>query len=192
MLIKASIAGSSVIPFRPDRFKHNVIALGVLFAITSVALLPLLALWEGIALCVSLPFLIVAAASDLVTREIPDICSVGLAIVAVICLRYQPWPEANLVCALAVLAVFWGGSSLYFRLRGHEALGLGDVKLLSAAALLLGPVGFWLLLLIAPVGGIVFALIGRKRRDLPFAPFISYGVILALPWAARLNGGTGA
>lgn len=63
----------------------------------------------------------------------------------------------------------------FYRLRGHDGLGLGDVKLAAAAGCLVGAAGFAVALLAASVAGLVYALlrgVGRTDR-------IAFGVLLA-------------
>ena len=55
-----------------------------------------------------------------------------------------------------------------------DALGLGDIKLLSAAGLWLGIDGLSRAVIFACVIGIVYGLI-RKQRFIPFAPFLFAG-----------------
>lgn len=87
----------------------------------------------------------------------------------------------------AGLAVSWTIATIYEALRGHAGLGMGDVKLLAAMGLFLGP---WVLLayvlgtLLGLVGGI--ASIVRHRgggeddgpRMLRFGPYLAAGAII--------------
>jgi leader peptidase (prepilin peptidase)/N-methyltransferase len=73
----------------------------------------------------------------------------------------------------ASLAAF---GALYFRLRGREGLGLGDAKLFAAGGAWLGWQALPLVLAVAAVTGLVFALAARRRP----APHIAFGPWLAL------------
>jgi leader peptidase (prepilin peptidase)/N-methyltransferase len=75
---------------------------------------------------------------------------------------------------------------LFRQIRGHDGLGLGDVKLVSAAGLWVGWQGLPLLLSTASLAALAFigtrALFeGRFERAvlLPFGPFLAGGTILS-------------
>lgn len=96
----------------------------------------------------------------------------------------------QLAAATLILALFWIAGEIYFRKSGHEGLGIGDAKLLAAGALNIGIDQFWLLLLLASVGGIVAALApwarARVRPDaIPFGPFIAYSLFLCITILGR-------
>lgn len=68
-----------------------------------------------------------------------------------------------------------------FARKAPRRLAWGDIKLIGAAAVFLGPVGLWALFLIAPIGGIAFAILRQgSSGGVPFGPFIAYGVILSI------------
>lgn len=82
-------------------------------------------------------------------------------------------------------------SEVYFRLRGHEGLGLGDVKLLLMTGSLFGPASalqsiFLGSLLGSLIGG-VSLLISRKgaRHPIPFGPFLITGTMTYIFWDAQ-------
>jgi len=96
---------------------------------------------------------------------------------------------ASLVVGAAGAAV--GGGLLMLirviggRLARREAMGLGDVKLMAACGLLLGPEGtiqalFSALLIGAVVGGGTWLL--ARRKEMPFGPFLAVGTLLILLW----------
>ena len=89
---------------------------------------------------------------------------------------------AHVLTALAIGAFFWGLSEAMFRLRGRDALGLGDAKLAAAAALWVGPWGMPSLILIAALSGLATAAVKRSRA-IPFGPHLA----LAL-WVVWLYG----
>lgn len=86
--------------------------------------------------------------------------------------------------------LFWLLASGYRHLRGVEALGLGDAKLLAALGGWLGWQPLPMLVLIAACGGIISVLLARwlRRRplqqSLPFGPWLSlaggYGLMVQL------------
>lgn len=62
-------------------------------------------------------------------------------------------------------AALWAVREGYYRLRGHDGLGFGDVKLAVSAGVLVGPAGFALALLAASSAGIAVALLRRRSAD---------------------------
>ena len=90
--------------------------------------------------------------------------------------------EAAIIGAI-VLLLRW----LYFRLRGHQGLGLGDVKLLVASATWIGAGGVPIQLLVGSITALIAALAlhigGRtmtRRTALPFGPFLALGLLATL------------
>jgi leader peptidase (prepilin peptidase) / N-methyltransferase len=87
----------------------------------------------------------------------------------------------------AVGLIFWLLRRLYFGWRKIQGLGLGDVKFLAAAGIWIGIAGLPALLLIAALTALaaagVLQLAGRdmtRRTSLPFGPFLTIGLLLAL------------
>ena len=93
------------------------------------------------------------------------------------------WPMA-LTGAAVNGAVFWGLRWLVTRLKGREAMGFGDVKLVAAGGLWLGP---WALPFIMAAGGILtlagagmVGVIRRKpvwRGEMPLGPGLAAGIL---------------
>jgi len=107
-----------------------------------------------------------------------------------------PPPEAAISFADALLGAALAGGLLwlvaegYFRARGHEGMGLGDVKMMAMAGAFLGPERALLTILLGAllgsfVGGAAMA-IWRKGRDfeLPFGTFLGAGAILVVFFGA--------
>jgi leader peptidase (prepilin peptidase)/N-methyltransferase len=76
---------------------------------------------------------------------------------------------------------------LYFRFRGHQGLGLGDVKLLAASAVWIGVAGIPMQLLVGSVTALIAAVAlhttgSKLTRDtaLPFGPFLALGLLATL------------
>lgn len=137
-------------------------------------------------LAILAPVLIIASQTDLVTHRIPDWCSGSIAIGGLaFALTAGPlW--VNLLTAISVLIALWLLSHLYWKKFGREALGLGDVKLIAACAIWLGPLGLCTMLFLASSGGIIAALTTRAFRkqyhteEVPFGPFLAYGFFLVV------------
>ena len=126
---------------------------------------------------------------DLSTFTISDAALVSLAVVAV---AYR-WSgtigegeaPGRALAAMAVDVTLCGGFPLlfreaYYRLKGVDGLGLGDVKLAAAGALLVGGVGFSWALLAASLAGLV-AVAGSRlvRPARARAERIAFGALLA-------------
>lgn len=74
---------------------------------------------------------------------------------------------------------------LYKFVRGQDGLGGGDVKLLAAAGAWVGWQSLFVVLLIASVSGLLFALMTGRRTGaavLPFGPFIAAGTWAVWCW----------
>ncbi len=141
--------------------------------------------------------LLIAAASDLRSRRIPNVlCLTGIALYPFVLLTgFAPTPWWG---GLAVgLAVFAAGAPLF----ALGAFGGGDVKLVSVAAVWAGPALVAELLLATALAGGALALVGLLRLQLePIgtappgvgqAAVLPYGVAIAAGgcWAAyRLSG----
>lgn len=100
-------------------------------------------------------------------------------------------PELDLVIGFALgagllLALRW----LFLRLRGTEALGLGDVKLMAAAGCWVGVTGLPVMLLIASLGTLLVVFAARATgagftgpldaRRIPFGPGLCAGLAVAV------------
>ena len=89
----------------------------------------------------------------------------------------------GLVCGTALFAV----REAYFRLRGHDGLGFGDVKLGVAAGVLVGASGFALALLAACLAGLAIAFLrglraGSRLDRLPLGALLAPAALAV--WAA--------
>lgn len=124
--------------------------------------------------------LILISYIDARTYRIPDALSLPLMLVGLL-LAFLSGPAYLLSSAVGAFAGFlslWGVGEIFFRLRGHEGLGVGDAKLFGAAGAWLGWHDLPLVLLIASVSGLAFALAMsyiRRGRRLAFGPWISLG-----------------
>jgi leader peptidase (prepilin peptidase) / N-methyltransferase len=127
---------------------------------------------------------------DLRHGIIPDwlnlaIATIGLARAGIL----DGWPMALSAAAEGILtgAIVWLLRWLYFRLRQRQGLGLGDVKLLAAAAIWVGIAGVPMLLLIASLtalaaAGVLHLACEKLTRQsaLPFGPFLALGLLATL------------
>jgi len=99
--------------------------------------------------------------------------------------------DALLGAALGA-GILFGLGELWFRLRGVEAMGLGDVKMMGMVGFFLGPKLTMLTLLLGSLAGSIlgslFILLARKntRYELPFGTFLGAAALVALFWGDRL------
>lgn len=103
-----------------------------------------------------------------------------------------PPPDMALSVADAILGAIVGSGLLwvvaegYFRLRGREGMGLGDVKMMAAVGAFLGLKRTLMTVLagslLGSVIGILLISISKKGRDyeLPFGTFLGAGALLVL------------
>ena len=140
--------------------------------------------------------LILLAVTDLRHRILPDVLTAALLasgfLVALVL------PATDFASALSGAAI--GGGSflllrfLYFRYRGVEGLGLGDVKLMAGLGAWFGPVWLPLLVLLAAVAGLLITFLrawndGAKvstTGTVPFGAYLGGGALLI--WCLRASG----
>ncbi len=139
--------------------------------------------------------LLAAAFADLKSYIIPNgfvVAGIVLRIPFFFCL--PGWQESLVDALLGGFAV--GGGLLlvvllYEKLRGIEAMGGGDLKLLFVTGLYLGWANNILCLLLACILGIVFAAATQKSREgkvFPWGPSISAAAIACALWGSQLVG----
>lgn len=135
------------------------------------------------------------AIEDLAHMLVPDSHTAGIAIIgAALAYAGHGWSglgaaalDATILAASLILVTL-----VYERLRGRSGLGFGDVKLLSASALLIGLWGVGVQILFASVAALAFIVIRavRRRRPLravsriPFATFLAPALVLVWAWAS--------
>ena len=130
--------------------------------------------------------LLVCAGTDVLAYRVPNVITYPAIAGAVIIAALMP--DADLLAALAGGGLAGGVLLLPSLLTGGRGMGMGDVKLAAFAGLALGFTNVSPALLFMALGGGAFALIllatglRKKGEPIPYAPFISAGVIAALLW----------
>jgi len=85
--------------------------------------------------------------------------------------------------------IIWTVRIIGTLIAGREAMGLGDVHLLASAGALIGWSGAALAFFISPFFGLAVGLVQlarHGRRELPFGPYLSLGVLVVLLFYDRL------
>jgi leader peptidase (prepilin peptidase)/N-methyltransferase len=145
------------------------------------------------------PMMIVLFFTDFDHQLLPDLVTlpgfgVGLALAWNNPFLGEPgWPRivASLTGAALGSGILWGIGALYSRLRGVEAMGFGDVKMMALVGAFTGPAGVAVTLFAASVVGAVvgLALIPLKgktlQNTLPFGCFLAPAALAALFWGRR-------
>jgi len=158
--------------------------------------------------------LLVLSAIDLDTRRLPTPLVAALAIVAALAavaaqvtglpfgplvgIAAQGWLSQPIVTAAVGFAAGAGVSMaiamIYRALRGADGLGFGDVRLLGAMGLVLGPY----VLLAYALGNILGVLVAVPQmllsraggplsgRSIPFGPFLACGGVLTVLWGPAM------
>jgi leader peptidase (prepilin peptidase)/N-methyltransferase len=153
--------------------------------------------------------LVVLAVTDIRVRLLPNVVNLTGAIIGLLLSFFVaptdgtalwlankvfafPPPQAALSFADAVIGgaagagLLWIVGEGYFKLRGREGMGLGDVKMMGMAGIFLGLKRTMLTILVGSVLGsvigIVLILATRKGRDyeLPFGAFLAGGALLVV------------
>ena len=122
---------------------------------------------------------ILVSVQDFKSSQIPTFLTISLAVGGFLSL----WliMPGLLIASLVTVSII--GASLFlatnwlYARTGTDYLGLGDIKLISALTLWVGPFGIAPSLLISSLSGLLFLVIMR-RRQLPFGPFLCLGFLL--------------
>lgn len=123
---------------------------------------------------------------------IPDLAVVALGILGILSRLQTPIfafdaPIATLLLVIDGLLAgggVWLVREAYFRRRGHDGIGLGDVKLAAAGGLLCGINGFSVALLSASLMGLAVAFVALRLgfdeigRKLPFGALLAPAMLL--------------
>jgi len=130
--------------------------------------------------------LIVLFAIDLRHRILPNVITLpGIVAGFAASLFLPPGWVSSLIGLLAGGGVLFAIAEVYYRTRGREGLGMGDVKMLAMIGAFLGWPHMLLSLIIASLSGSVIgvALIvsgrGGMQAALPFGTFLALGALVA-------------
>lgn len=148
--------------------------------------------WPFLAASVLVFFLIVIAFIDLDTFLIPDQLSLSLLWLGLFFSLFEVFvaPEQAIIGALAGYLCLWLLFHVFKLLTGKEGMGYGDFKLLAAGGAWLGAEMLIMVLILASVSGLVFAIMQKilKKEEvrIPFGPYLSLGIFLCLIYGNTL------
>ena len=137
--------------------------------------------------------LIVLFVTDLQHKILPNVITLPGIVIGVACSLFLPpgW-VSSLIGVLVGGGVLFAIAEVYYRVRGQEGLGMGDVKLLAMIGAFLG----WKLVLLTLVfasftgslaGGVLIASgRGGMKYALPFGTFLAVGAVLAATWGTPI------
>lgn len=127
---------------------------------------------------VVLLLLVVATVCDFRSREIPDIISVAIIVIALVS-SSAGWLGISLPLVIAGGTL---GFLIGYGLFRFFELGGGDAKLIAALGSLLGPVGLLIVLFAMALAGGVLSCVAmyRGQRDYAYVPAITFGFVFYL------------
>ncbi len=130
--------------------------------------------------------MIVLAVIDLEHRILPDVITLpGIVLGFVFSLFMPPGWRESLAGLVAGGGSLWLMGEIYYRVRGEEGMGFGDVKMLAMIGAFLGWRSMLLTLVLSSFLGSIIGLfmIALKRGDmkyaLPFGTFLAAGALVA-------------
>ena len=133
--------------------------------------------------------LIVLFVTDLQHKILPNVITLPGIVIGFACSVFLPpgW-VSSVIGILVGGGVLFAIAEAYYRVRGQEGLGMGDVKLLAMIGAFLG----WKLVLLTLMfasftgslaGGMLIASgKGSMKYALPFGTFLAVGALLAATW----------
>ena len=130
--------------------------------------------------------LIALFVTDYETMRLPNVLTLPGIVIGVVCSTFLPPGIRDSLIGVAVgAAIPWVIRWLWYQMKGVEAMGLGDVKMLAMIGAFLGWQQVWLVLfvasLIGAVIGIAFIATGKRSMasKLPFGTFLAIAAYLA-------------
>ena len=185
---------------RPLSGRQSTVVVAIVAALIGAAIGAVLAEPDQIAVSAFLACTMGAMAfEDVRSMRVPNVWNTGAAFAGFIVVAAEAWwSDAGVLEALgwaALSAILCGGillllRELFFRLRGVEGLGFGDVKLAATGGVWLGWEIFPVAVSVAALGAILWvaaaALLSRgwpRERKIPFAAFLAPAIWIAWVYA---------
>jgi leader peptidase (prepilin peptidase)/N-methyltransferase len=130
--------------------------------------------------------MIVLFVVDLQRRILPNVITLpGIAVGLIASVFFEPGWRAGLIGVAAGGGVLWVVREVYFRIRGEEGMGFGDVTILAMVGAFLG----WQLMLVTLLtasfagsiigGGMIAVDRGNMKYALPLGSFLAVGAVIA-------------
>jgi leader peptidase (prepilin peptidase)/N-methyltransferase len=123
---------------------------------------------------------------DLHHRILPNVITLpGIVLGFVVSLFLPPGWISSAIGLLAGGGVLFAIAEIYYRVRGVEGLGMGDVKMLAMIGAFLGWPQMLVTLVLASIAGSIVGLLlivsrrGDMKAALPFGTFLACGAIVA-------------
>ena len=123
---------------------------------------------------------------DLQHRILPNVITLpGVVIGVAVSLLFEPGWRASLIGVVVGGGALWAVGEAYFRIRGEEGMGMGDVKMLAMIGAFLGWQLMLVTLLIASLagsafgGGMILLDRGSMKYALPLGSFLAAGALIA-------------
>jgi leader peptidase (prepilin peptidase)/N-methyltransferase len=143
--------------------------------------------WLLVSRLVFASLLIVLFVTDLEHRILPNAITLsGILIGLAFSLVAEPGWRSAAIGALAGGGVLLAIAELYYRVRGEEGLGMGDVKMLAMIGAFLGWDQMLLTLVLSSFAGSVVGVTmialgrGTSKYALPFGTFLALGALAAI------------
>jgi len=118
-----------------------------------------------------------SALIDARTRRLPDVLTGATAIAgAILAWTRSPFDLAlGLIAAVVAFGLLQVVRLAFRARRGHDGLGFGDVKLIAALCLWLGPAMAWAVVAAGLIGLAAMAVVRPHDGRMPFGPAIALG-----------------
>ena len=137
---------------------------------------------------------LVASFIDLDSYILPDVLTSPAALLALSTPLFMPvgWVE-TVSGSLVGAGMFLVVQQAYLRLRGLDALGTGDIKLMLSLGALVGLSLLPIMILLSALTALLVSIVYLRRPEssglrtaIPFGPFLCLGAILTLLWGDSL------
>jgi leader peptidase (prepilin peptidase)/N-methyltransferase len=182
----AVLAGKCARCRAPISFQYPLVELvtGLLFALTVWLTPPGPLLAARLLLACAL---VVLFAIDLEHQILPNVITVpGIVLGVAFSLVAPPGWRASVLGALLGGGILYAIAEGYYRVRGEDGLGMGDVKMLAMIGAFLGWQGMLLTLVLASFAGAAVGVgmialrRGSMKYALPFGTFLAVGALVAM------------
>ena len=141
--------------------------------------------WKFGIFCVVGPVLVIVTAIDIEHRIIPDAITLPGILFGLAAGSYLVGFKSSAIGLLAGGGTFFLINEIYYRIRGQDGIGFGDIKFITAVGALLGWQQVILVIFLSAFMGSLIGLAGliEKRfnafTQIPFGPFLAAGTLIA-------------